>query len=136
MYISQEVSFHSKVPPKKSRMPRRSDGEAYVRTNRKVLSDVLQSIKSFDDCRVGHAHAFAHGLQTVTAASALELMHHRDHEASTGRAKRVTKRNRSTEWIQFLRISACLFQPGEWNRSECFVHFKDVDIIDRQAGAF
>src|SRR5947209_7187462 len=51
-------------------------------------SDELQAL---DDGDVGLAAAFAHGLEAVTPAGALELVEQRGHEAGTSGTERVTE---------------------------------------------
>ena len=42
-----------------------------------------ESAKAFDDGGVGHAAAFAHGLETITTASALKFVKQRGHQSCT-----------------------------------------------------
>src|SRR5690348_7650124 len=58
-------------------------------------SDVVPSGKAFDDHRVRHAAAFAHGLQPVARAATLEFVQQRRAQTRTGRTERVAECDRA-----------------------------------------
>src|SRR5262245_41008725 len=58
--------------------------------------------KTLDDRYVGLAAAFAHGLQAIAAAGALELVQQRCHQLGAGCAQRVTECDRAAVHVEAL----------------------------------
>ena len=69
-----------------------------------------------DDGDVGLTAAFAHGLQAVALARALELMEHRGHQAGAGRAEGVAKRDGAAVHVGLGVVVSDVLQPGEDDR--------------------
>src|SRR4051812_11379921 len=87
-----------------------------------------------NDRDVGLTAAFAHRLQAVTAAGALELVQHRRHQTRAGRAERVTERDRAAVHIHLGEVGAGFLLPGEDDRCECLVDLDKIDVVDGQPG--
>src|SRR5438270_7799956 len=67
----------------------------------------------FDDGDVGLAAAFAHGLQAVAAAGALELVEQGCHQADAGGAQRVAQGDGATVDVDLGEVGARLPLPRQ-----------------------
>ena len=77
---------------------------------------------------------FAHRLEAVSTAGALELVEQRDHEAGAGRAERVPERDRAAVDVDLLVFEVGLAQPRHRHRGERLVDLDEVDVARLQTG--
>src|SRR5207248_2004394 len=89
-------------------------------------SDDLQAL---DDGDVGLAAAFAHGLEAVTPAGALELVEQRGHEAGTSGAERVTEGDGAAVHVDLAEVEPGFLLPREHDRGERLVDLDEVDVV-------
>mmetsp|Transcript_49677 Transcript_49677/g.124897 ORF Transcript_49677/g.124897 Transcript_49677/m.124897 type:complete len:411 (+) Transcript_49677:103-1335(+) len=94
----------------------------------------LSLLLAFDECGCAHARADAHGHHAVPPACALQLRQQRCDLARARAAQRVAKCNGASLGVDFLWINAEL--PHAVHRLGCkrLVDFKDVNVVDGQAG--
>ena len=74
--------------------------------------------------------------QTVTSPASMQLVENRQHQARSGRPKRMTQRNRATVDVGPGAIETQLFLNREILRRKCFVDFDQIDVGKFQAGLF
>src|SRR5438270_2267684 len=83
--------------------------------------------ETLDDGGVGHAAAFAHGLEAVAAAGALELVEQRGHELGARAAQRVTEGDGAAIHVDLVHVGMVLLLPCQHDRGEGLVDLEQVD---------
>src|SRR5664279_4793817 len=63
-------------------------------------------LQPLDDGHIGHAAAFAHGLQAVALVALLQRIDQRSHQLGAGAAERVAERDRAAIDVEPRRIGA------------------------------
>src|ERR1700716_3854163 len=84
--------------------------------------------EALDDGGVGHAAAFAHGLQAPAAAGALELVEQGGHELGPRAAERMTRGDGSAVDVDLAHVGVVLLLPGQHHRGEGLVDLDQVDV--------
>ncbi len=69
-------------------------------------------LQPLDDRHVGHAAAFAHGLQAVALVVLLERIDQRGHQLGAGAAERMAERDRAAVDVEPRRVGAGGLQPA------------------------
>src|SRR4029079_10907169 len=80
-----------------------------------------RDLQALDDGGVGHAAAFAHRLEAVPAAGALELVEQRRHQAGARCAERVTERNGAAVRVHLRHVRVVFLLPRQHDRRERLV---------------
>src|SRR5437764_15080007 len=91
-------------------------------------------LQPFHNRHIGHAAAFAHGLQAVALVALLERIDERRHQFGAGAAKRMAERDRAAIDVEPLGVGAGGFEPRRRYRGKGLVDLEQVVVIDRQAG--
>src|SRR4029079_7990107 len=78
-------------------------------------------LETLDDGHVGHAAAFAHGLQAVTLVVLLECIDQRRHQLCAGAAERMAECDRPAIDIEPRRIGTRRLQPRHRYSGEGFI---------------
>src|SRR5690606_6656966 len=89
--------------------------------------------ETLDDRHVGHAAAFAHGLQTPALAAVLQGVDERGHQLGARGAQRVAEGDGAAVDVQLVRVRAGGVQPGHRHRREGLVDLEQVDVVDLHA---
>src|SRR5271165_5838812 len=106
-----------------------------VRLVVRVVQRAPHRLQPLDDGDVGLAAALAHRLETVTPPGALQFMQQRGHQARPCTADRMAERDCPAIGVDPLWIGVELGEPRQNHRSERFVDFNGVEVVDRHAGA-
>src|SRR6478735_9890031 len=102
-------------------------------TTRTITSNIASH--AFQDHRVRHAPALAHGLQAVAATRALQLVDERGRETRPGTTQRVTQRDRAAVHVDLAHVGVQVVLPREHDRRECFVDLYEIHVVEREPTA-
>ena len=88
----------------------------------------------FEDGRVGHPAALAHGLQAVADPVLAHPVHQRRHEAGAGRTERVAQGDGAATGVRQGRVGTGVRVPGAQHRREGLVDLERADVGELEAG--
>src|SRR5439155_21723294 len=86
-----------------------------------------------DDRHVGLSATFAHRLQAVAPAGALELVEQGRHQTHAGGTERVAERDGAPVHIDLGKVGPGLPLPCEHDGGERLVDLDEVDVVERHA---
>src|SRR5437763_7466768 len=83
-------------------------------------------LQPLDNRHVGHAAAFAHGLQAVALVALLQRVEERRHQLGAGAAERMAQRDRAAVDVEPGGVGAGGLQPRGRHRGEGLVDLEQV----------
>src|SRR5215510_168940 len=107
-----------------------------VRRIPEVGAETVELVDSLNDRSDPLAHANTHGRQATRAVAPFHLMNQTRHDARAAASEGMSQRDRSAIDVDFGRIHAQLLDARERLRREGLVELDEVDVVNRQTGAF
>src|SRR5947209_7149660 len=88
------------------------------------------SLYSLNDGGIGHAAAFAHGLQAIAAATALQFVDKGGHQPRTARAQWMSQRDGAAIHVDTRKIRPGLRLPGQHHAGKRLIDFNAVYVAE------
>src|SRR5262245_8895760 len=107
-----------------------------VRRVQEAGAATVELVDSLNDGSDPLAHANTHGRQATRAVAPLHLMNQTRHDARAAASERMPQRDRPAINVDFARIHVQLLDARERLRREGLVQLDQVDVVNRQTGAF